>query len=112
MAARKMKADRITNPDPIGDATHEATRAATTDATQTARNSRLLQRAAGLPIVAMTANAMIGVREACLEAGMNDYLTKPVDANELSTTLARWLPPGQRRDSHPTSSSESMPAVS
>jgi len=43
------------------------------------------------PIVAMTANAMTGDRERCLEAGMNDYIAKPIDPDKLALTLARWL---------------------
>ncbi|MFM2056856.1 MAG: hypothetical protein RLY71_1241 [Pseudomonadota bacterium] len=54
---------------------------------------RQLPGRASLPIVAMTANAMAGDREQCLAAGMNDHLAKPIDLDNLSAMLVRWLGP-------------------
>jgi two-component system, sensor histidine kinase and response regulator len=44
------------------------------------------------PIVALTANALVGEAERCLNAGMDDYLAKPVGLKKLRQTLLRWLP--------------------
>ena len=43
-----------------------------------------------LPIIAMSADAMVGVEEKCIEAGMNDYITKPVNPRKLFKTLHKW----------------------
>jgi PAS domain S-box-containing protein len=43
------------------------------------------------PIIAMTANVLKGDREACLEAGMNDYIGKPVKLNDLQHTIRKWM---------------------
>ena len=51
---------------------------------------------AGLPIIAMTADAMTGVREQVEAVGMNDYVTKPIDPEKLWAALVKWVTPGER----------------
>jgi PAS domain S-box-containing protein len=63
-------------------------------ATRALREDRSLK---DLPVIAMTANAMLGDREAALAAGMNDHITKPIVIEEMFATLARWLPAASRR---------------
>jgi CheY-like chemotaxis protein/HPt (histidine-containing phosphotransfer) domain-containing protein len=59
--------------------------------------TRQIRRSGGrfqsTPIIAVTANAMLGDREKCLASGMSDYMSKPVLAQTLATTLERWILP-------------------
>jgi signal transduction histidine kinase/DNA-binding NarL/FixJ family response regulator/HPt (histidine-containing phosphotransfer) domain-containing protein len=64
------------------------------DGIQTAAKLRNMEQewCKSVPIVALTANAVIGAKDMYLKSGMNDYISKPISADELNTALARWLP--------------------
>jgi PAS domain S-box-containing protein len=66
------------------------------DGYQAAKAIRASGRRTELPIVAMTAHAMVGDREKSLEAGMNDHITKPIDPKALVDTLLTWIPAADR----------------
>jgi CheY-like chemotaxis protein len=61
------------------------------DGMETMREIRKLPQFKALPIVAVTAKAMKGDREKCIEAGAWDYLSKPVDPEQLLSVLRAWL---------------------
>ena len=61
-------------------------------ATRIRRSREAENRQPRIPIIAMTANAMAGDREKCLGAGMDEYLSKPMNRGLLETTLRKWLP--------------------
>jgi CheY-like chemotaxis protein len=45
-----------------------------------------------VPVVALTANAVLGTKEMFLENGFNDFLSKPIDTVKLNTVLEKWIP--------------------
>ena len=65
-------------------------------ATRLIRGERTATRNPHLPIIALTADAMCGDRDKCLQAGMSDYLVKPIEPQQLADLLEKWLvtPPG------------------
>ena len=79
------------------------------DATHAIR--RMEDRSRRVPIVALTANAMLGDRERCLAAGMDDYLSKPVAFKELKRVVIEWMgtassPPEDQAESSETSTED------
>lgn len=62
------------------------------EATRSIRQFELKNTVKNVPIVALTANAMEGDREKCIDVGMNDYLSKPYSSHTLYKTLSSWLP--------------------
>ena len=65
------------------------------DGYEATRRIRATPALAGQRIIAMTANAMVEDRRRCVEAGMDDFETKPIDPDRLYLTLAKWLPTGE-----------------
>lgn len=63
------------------------------DGYTTASEIRRRKQLQELPIIAMTADAMVGDREKALAAGMNDHITKPVNVSAMFTTMAKWIVP-------------------
>jgi len=63
------------------------------DATRAIRQGKAGEENKNIPIVAMTANAMQGDKEKCLQAGMSEYLAKPIASDTLRAILVKWLKP-------------------
>src|SRR3979490_2735483 len=74
------------------------------DGIETIREIRKIHACRDLPIIAVTAKAMKGDREKCMEAGAWDYLSKPVDTELLVGVLRAWLGRGNRSERAPFTS--------
>ncbi|MBT9595450.1 MAG: response regulator [Vitreoscilla sp.] len=65
-----------------------------------------------LPVIAMTANAMVGDRDKVLAAGMDDHIAKPIKVEEMFATLSRWVRPDARHTTGaPTATNAELPGV-
>jgi len=62
------------------------------DGYEATRKIRATSRLAGQKVIAMTANAMAEDRERCLASGMDDFISKPIDPDQIVLVLAKWLP--------------------
>jgi len=95
------------------------------DGYEATRTLRLNKRFKDLPVIAMTANAMVGDQEKCLAAGMNAYISKPIKVMEMFSTMAHWVtvkhsPLDSKRQAHqtlaefdaPTDTTVSLPEMS
>jgi two-component system sensor histidine kinase/response regulator len=69
------------------------------DGYQATAEVRAEPRLASLPIIAMTAHAMVEERQRCIDSGMNDHVTKPIDPDTLYQCILKWCPQPRERDS-------------
>jgi two-component system, sensor histidine kinase and response regulator len=81
------------------------------DGFETTRQIRKMESLTGkhIPIVAMTAHAIEGSREQCLAAGMDEYMSKPIDPNQLRLVLEKWLPACKPNPSDSDSDGDHLP---
>ncbi|MES2581349.1 MAG: response regulator [Pseudomonadota bacterium] len=81
------------------------------DGLEATRRIRANPRCAAVPIVAMTANAMASDKEKCLAAGMVDFVTKPIDPDELFRVLLCWIAPRSAVDEVPSDRQPMAPNI-
>jgi CheY-like chemotaxis protein len=79
-------------------------------ATRSIREGRSGARNPLMPIVAITADAMAGDRDKCLQAGMSDYISKPVELKKLSDVLEKWLSKPPASEGHGLAVGQAAPA--
>jgi len=78
------------------------------DGFEAVRRIRAMPEADGLPVVAMTAAALLEDRKATAEAGMNDHVAKPIVPTDLLNTLLKWIEPGERAEAPPAPEVETV----
>ncbi|MDM8540956.1 response regulator [Desulfococcaceae bacterium HSG9] len=93
IASDGREAVKVVNQTPVFDLVFMDLEMPEMDGYDASRAIRLDTRFTDIPIIAMTAHAMSGVKEKCLDAGMNDHLSKPIDPPELNAALVRWIKP-------------------
>ncbi|MBX3039373.1 MAG: response regulator [Bdellovibrionaceae bacterium] len=81
------------------------------EATRRIRRGEAGQKAEAAPIIALTASAIKGERERCLSVGMNDYLTKPVDLQQLEKTVRSYLGMGDMKSGSKKSEASVAPVL-
>lgn len=81
------------------------------EATQKIRAREMSLALPKLPIIALTANAIMGDRENCLAKGMDDYLSKPFTVEQLHKVLSQWLPLRESSDQEPHTVAEELSAT-
>jgi signal transduction histidine kinase/DNA-binding response OmpR family regulator len=81
------------------------------DGIETTRRLKQDPRTRSIPVIALTAHAMSGDRQRFLDAGMDDYLTKPIEEGELVRALSRWLPHSAQTRATPTRGAAALPDI-
>jgi PAS domain S-box-containing protein len=81
------------------------------DGVTATREIRKEERLSGLPVVAMTADAMLSDRNRCMAAGMNDHVAKPIEPEELWQALLKWIRPRHAMPLAPERPPQAAPAV-
>ena len=81
------------------------------DGLEATRRLRGIERLADLPVLAMTASAMKADRDQCFAAGMNGFLAKPIEPDELFRELLRWIKPRGAGERAPSAMKPGAPAV-